>query len=442
MTAVSPPAPRSASWTNLAWWAKGLIGLLALYTVAHLVYSVTHYTIFSADMYRSRDFHRVFVEAQSWLETGVYPNSEVRYPPLYYLLLWPLTGMDFRAVTYLLYALQFLYFPAAGYFLVKAISPTPRPSALEYLLAMILIVNFQPFLETLAQHKVEGIEWLLICAALYAFRQRRDVVTGALICLAANLKYLPALLMFYFIWKREWKAVQGIAWMLAGIAAILLFVIGPERLWTSGIQYAWTFFAGSKIAGTRPEGCIEFQNLAGTVYRWFVDTNGMLKHFDTEGYIPVSHPRLALAIATSLKALLTVGYLAFVRRAWPASQRPARWNLYLIEISFTLLMIFVLASAGRVHYAILLLPAFLAGAFWLYHHPDRFPLRAKLLFWLAYGLTAMIVPGGLLNRLPPHPVWGTYHYYYYLWMSMPFYGDVLLGFFLWWCYRTFTRTDG
>ncbi len=426
-------------WSGLRRWQQGLVVAAVAYSLLHVAYSVCHYTIFSSDMYRSRDFERVFAEVVAWRQTGVLPSIDrVLYPPLYYVLLRPIAGLDFRTVTYLLYFLQFFYFPMALVFLVKAVSPSRTPSAFEYLIAAVLMINFQPFLETLAQHKVEGIELLLIGMALYAFRRQRDVWAGALICLAANLKYLPGVLVIYFMLKREWKVMQGVLLAMLACVVVLVPFYGLPGIWAYGAHYSLAFLFGHKYAGTMPEANIEWQSLFGMINRWFVTTAGMVKHFETEENAPVTHPQLTVGLTKVLQVVIGALYLFMIRRAWPRAEREQRWPVSICEIGLTVLMIFIFASAARVHYAILLLPAFIGAALLLLGAPRRSGTFERVLFVLAYSLTAMIIPGGALNRLPPHPVWGQYHSYMYLWMSMPFYGYVLLGVCLW---RLRSRVD-
>lgn len=441
MTDHSLTPRKPISWSTFPWWVKLLVILAVGYSVAHLGYSMWRYTIFSSDLYRSRDFERVFVQADIWRQTGVLPPfGMVLYPPLYYLLLAPLTNLGFRTVTYLLYVLQFIYFPLALVFLVKAASPARTPSAIEYLIAAVLTVNFQPFLETLAQHKVEGIELLLICLALYAFRKHRDVLAGSLVCVAANLKFLPGVLAGYFVVKREWKAMFGVLGTLLVCALVLLPAFGMQVLWSYGVQYPMTFLFGHSIPGTKAEANLEFQSLTGTINRWFVGPEGMAHHVRTQGDVPIAHAPLAFSLAAILKAIFGGLYLLLmVRRPSRPASREERWECTLLEWSLTLLMIFVLASAARIHYAILLLPAFVITAFLLYHHPQLFRWKERLLFALAYSMTGMLIPGGVLNRLPPHPLWGTKHSLAYLWMSFPFYGDLLLGLCMILCYRKLER---
>lgn len=428
------PHARAAS----SGWRTLLIGIAVCYSLVHLGYSMWRYSIFSNDpLYRARDLARVFEQAVALRQTGALPAPDVvLYPPFYYLLLWPLTSIDFRTLTYGFYVAQFVYVPAAVVLLVKAASPSQTPSAMAYLIAAVLTVNFQPFLETLALYKVEGIEFFLICLALSTFRKKRDGLTGALVAFAANLKYLPGILAVYFVLKRQWKVVGG---MLLGAvlvcAAIGASPLGIGGIWSYGIRYPLTFLFGHSLQGVRPEANLEFQSLSGTVNRWFVGTDRMLYTFVTDQYAPVTHPQLALTMAAIMKAVIGGLYVSWILRSWKASKQDGSWERSLLEVSMTLLLIVVFASAARIHYAILLLPAYVITALTLYHHPRLFQWKDKLLFALAYSLPAMIIPGGLLNRLPPNPLFGKYYAKFYLWMSLPFYGYGLLAVCILWCHR-------
>ena len=133
-------------------------------------------------------------------------------------------------------------------------------------------------------------------------------------------------------------------------------------------------------------------------------------------------------------------YLAFIlRRKRPGpSHRTEASELFLMEVSLTLLMIFVVAEGIKTHYGILLLPAFVFVGLILAEKWGFFHWTEKALFLAAYGLSAMLVPGGLLNLLPPHPLWGRQHASMYLFLSLPFYGYLLLGACILLCYHRLT----
>jgi UDP-N-acetylglucosamine 2-epimerase (non-hydrolysing) len=228
---------------------------------------------------------------------------------------------------------------------------------MAYVLAAVLTVNFHPFLETVALYKVEGLELFLICAALYAFKHKRDGVTGFLVVTAAGLKYLPGILILYFLVKREWRVVRGMLAACALYLLILLPIFGAETLWRY-VTYSLILLFGHSLQGTAAWASLEFQTLTGTVMRWFAGLAGMQENLSMQRWAPVPHAQAAFLIAGVLKFLLAGLYLSLIRRRWRPEERGARWLSYVYELSLTLIMIFVISPISLIHYAILLLPAF------------------------------------------------------------------------------------
>jgi hypothetical protein len=218
--------------------------------------------------------------------------------------------------------------------------------------------------------------------------------------------------------------------MLAGCALLvmcLLPIFGVKTLWTY-VTYTPVVLFGQSLQGTGPWASLEFQTLTGTVKRWFAGMAGMQENLSMQRWAPVPHAQAAFLIAGALKFLLVGLYIALIRRRWPKEERDVRWFDYLSELSLTLIMIFVVSPISLLHYAILLLPGFVYVGLILYQHPAVFRLREKVVFLTAYALTAVLIPGGVWNRLfPPHPLWGERHAWVYFWLSFPFYGYLLLG---------------
>lgn len=406
------------------WW-RLLVVLAVVYSALHVGYSMVTYNPISSP-YASGDFKRAYGEMMDWRSTGALDPKEVLHPPLYYVLLRPLALLDMATVVRILYVSQFLWYPLAVLLLVRIAAGGARPRASEYVLATVLLVNFQPFLETVAMHKVEGLEFVLLCLAIELFRRGRDALAGATVGLGANLKYLPVILGLYFLAKRERRVLAGM--LAAGaVCAALSIAVMSRAGWAAALRYPLTLAFAHQHEGNRPEANMEFQTLSGAISRAMVGRDGMLEHFRTQQHVPIPHPALAFRLATGLKLGILLLYFYAMRRRWPAAARQTYWPVILCELSLTLLLTLVIAQASKVHYNILVLPAFISTALLLWRHPQVLGWPERLLFGVAYGLTAMVIPGGLLNRLPPHPVWGSFHSFAYLWFSLPFLGNLILA---------------
>jgi len=404
--------------------------VVILYSAVHLGYSLWRYGPWDRDantFVYGADVRRPWMEARIWKETGFLDFNDTIYPPLYYALLLPLTNLEFRVVEPILYYSQFLFYLLAIWLMVKIAYLHQKPPPMAYGLATVLTVNFHPFLETLALYKVEGLEFFLICAALYAFMRKRDVLTGFLVVTAASFKYLPGILMLYFLVKREWRVVWGMLAACVVQVLVLLPIFGTDTLWRY-VPYTWDVLFGSITPGAKAAVSLEFQTLTGTINRWFAGLEGMRENLTFQRWAPVPNAEMAYRIIGMLKMALVGGYLYLIRRRWRVEERHAQWPAYLCEISLTLIMIFVVIPSTLLHYAILLLPAFVVIGLLLYQQPALFRLKEKVLFAVGYSLTAVVIPGGVWNWFfPPHPLWGQRHTWVYFWFSFPFYGYLLLG---------------
>lgn len=384
-----------------------------------------------------------------WRQSGEFRSTgwqagQVYYPPLYYTLLLPFSHLEFKVVAYFFYFLQFVLFTFAIVLMAKAVTNQRTPSLMEYGIAAVLTVNFHPLLETMAFHKVEGIEFFLICLAVYLFRKKRDLLCGAVLLLAANLKYLPGILIGYFLIKRQTRLLLGV--LAAGVVVFLALVpaLGLGTLWSYTVEYPLKVLFSPEPATNHVTAHLEWQSLSGTIYRLFSPpaTPEVLQYRLKYAIGPVAHGHLAFGIAAFLKVILGGLYLAFIRKRWSASQRDKQWAFYLLEISLTLLMIVVFAVATRPHYGILYLPAFVFVGLLLYQQWDLFHLKEKMLFFVAYSMSGMIFPGGLLNQLPAHPLWGKQYSTMYWWSSLLVYGYGLLGLCILLCYRRLLQARG
>lgn len=422
---------------------KALFLLLLAYSIAHFGYSVLRYnTIVYNSGYQELEAIDWKLPAKELLQT-----KADYYLPLYYALLVPVKwlNLDGRGVSHLSYFTQFILLYWALLLMVKVVSLSRIPSRMEYGIAFILTVNFQPFLELVALHSVEGKELLLICLAIYAFRRKWDALAGALLFLAANLKYLPGILIGYFLLKREYRVLAGVG--VASVISVLamLPILGLDGLWAYQIDYPLRLMFSPQVESNFVYGNVEWQTVSGTVNRLFsyVTPPHTFEYLLQTGVFPTAHPAWAFTIAMLMKVVLIGLYLAFVlRRRWSVKERETAWPFYLLEISMTLLMILVIVQAIRVHYCILFLPAFVFVALLIAQRWELFRAREKLLLGVAYGLCGRIILSGLLDRLPRHPLWGQDYANMYLWLSLPFYGYGMLAACIFLCARRLQRAQG
>ncbi|GEM_PF-4737161 len=425
---------------------KSFWGLALFYTLAHFGYSIAAYNPLTHPV-SVNDLRVTFLEAQHWRQTGdlvLLGGTNVFYGLLYYGFLALFSAFSFEQLILPFYLSQLVLFPLSIFFLMKAVA-RKRIGWKEIILAAVLTLNFGPFLESFASCKVECLEFYLICLAFYGFLKGWDWLAGAGVVSGMLMKYLPGFLGIYFLLKRKWKTVLWcLAWGLV-LSGALWAVFGGRIFWETGVGHFLALVFSPKVETNELIALLEWQTLSSTLNRLFAQTDSprmwdlVLK---TAGTAPVQHARWVIALALTLKMIFVGIYLWVIGRRWPTLNPKAQRLLYALEMSLTLLMTVILVQAVRIHHGIILLPAFLTTALLLFQYRGSFGRIEKALFLSAYALSAVLIPGGLLNRLPPSPIWGQSHARMYYWLSLPFYGYLLLFFCIVLCHRKLRSRPG
>lgn len=93
----------------------------------------------------------------------------------------------------------------------------------------IVMFNFNPLYEGLAQRVIEIFELLLIVIAFVLMRRDRQFASGFVIGVASMTKFLPLIFLPYFIVKRNWRALAGSLTAILPIAIVTQIVFGWEH---------------------------------------------------------------------------------------------------------------------------------------------------------------------------------------------------------------------
>lgn len=431
------------TWRGLGRWQKGLFALALLYSTLHLAYSVAVYNPIATPSISS-DFHVSYQEAAHWKKTGelkLMGATNMPYPIFFYWWISPLTAVPYASLSAGLYLAQFFLFAWALLLLVRTAAPDSIARPMELLVAFMLAVNFQPFLEILSQHKVEGLEFFLICAALFLYKKGKDLPSGTMIFVAAALKYLPGFLAIYFLLKREWRVLAGV--LLAAGVCVTAFILlhGAGTFWNLGVRQTLWLGLSPVAESNQMNAVFELQSLTQIVNRFFtrVDPASCKEMLQRAQSVWVTTPEAAWRTGMALKLLFFCLFLFWIRERYSPLYRRRAWPVVLLEISLALAMIPILFKPFRLQYGILLLPAFVTTGLIMLEHWQRLKRTEKILFGVGYCLSGMLIPGGLLNRLPPHPLWGNSYARLYAWWGFPFYGYLLLGISALVCLRRLQR---
>ncbi len=220
-----------------------------------------------------------------------------RYPPLTAQLVLPLTYLDDRTAGTLWLLLSGLAFAASAWLMGK-VSHAPQGPAL----ALGLMLIFVPALTTLHAGQVNGFVLLALTAGYWGLERRNDLAAGIGIAVAALLKLVPAALLLYLFWRKQWRPA-----VIALAAATLLMLTAPVTFSPDTLSAYWRNFFVMGEPGTlfaMPPN----QSLNGLWAR-------LLGGYVADGTIYRIYLLSALAVV-----------VAAITLCWPMRRLPAWWR--------------------------------------------------------------------------------------------------------------------
>ena len=188
------------------------------------------------------------------------------------------------------------------------------------------------------------IAFLLALAAFFYFRGSKAAAGATLACGAA-LKIYPALFLFYFLRKKQWRAIAGLALCSLGLGLLSIALFGFETVRYYTIELLPRYLAGEVI---NPYD-IHWSSFTALLHRMFLFEPELNPH-------PWVHLPVAYAVLQPLcQALL------FVPTLWLISSSPAapakeklEWGTYVV------LLLILSTSPAPYHFCALIVAGVLA----------------------------------------------------------------------------------
>lgn len=368
-----------------------------LYSLAHFVHGAWGYQGYG-------DFFLILNSVRSWIATGQLWVDFGAYPPVHTLLMYPLAGLSDRHVALVMHTVNIICLVTIVIGLRRM---APEVKTRHWLLVVVpLVLNYRPLLYALSMIKIEVFELAVMVLAVLAYRRRRDGVSGALLAFAAMVKLLPAVLIAYFVWKREWRVVAGA--VLTGITLVMVTVIAFGV--SANVEY-YRHLVGDRFSLS----WVDNQSWTAAILRLFAS-------FPPVAAFPtVPDGGAAHAVVTLGKGIFLVTLLVLTR-----GRLAARETLRLdCEIALWLVAMPVLSGFFRDYYAIYLLPAYVFLARFAAAVDGDFVAPVLTLGAVSYVLVGQGFPLGVLTRLPS-PVSGVGNLDLFFHFSMPFLGYLAL----------------
>ena len=313
---------------------------IAIPLLVLIAFGAGHQMVSRADISsnRSSDFRVFLAAARETLSGGqnLYTFTDSQglhyiYPPTFAVLITPLAALPQEAAATVWYLLNLLLLAATLNVTVRMLTPVGKRRKWGTLL-FPLIITAEPTLATLTRGQV-GIVMLACCVfALHWHRKAQPFVAGLLVAFATILKIYSGLILFYFLIRRDWRALAGSA--VGAIVFGFLIpapVLGPRLTlvhWRAWITTIVLPFLSSRTEDSPLYG--ELQNLDIMRNQSMLAT---MKHFGTIAGITgsgVTWIKLA-AVVLAVAALILLA-IAWRREGDGGNDYrvPMQWSLALI----------------------------------------------------------------------------------------------------------------
>jgi hypothetical protein len=256
----------------------------------------------------------------------------------------------------------------------------------------LIVLNFSPAYEALFQRNAELFELILITFAMWAFLRDKQSLAGVLIALAAGIKFLPGVIIIYFLISKQKRAAKSAMLVLALIVITTQISLGWQH--NATLTYLVTgndpYF--ENIYHTIPTN----QSVTGLVIRTMVDIG-----IDS-GHILVSR--------------VTIVSLGILLALWIWRQRDT--NNWMLHWSVLLVGVVFLLPHNQPYYLSLLIPAYIIA---LRELSLGSPAWHWMIFWCSYLAVGWPIPLSLIQRFWFQDIWLIQSLYRW---SVPVYGAI------------------
>lgn len=317
-------------------------------------------------------------------------------PPFVLMLLVPLSKLGFLPAGIIWAVLKASGFTLAMAFLLR----TLREQGIRIPLGVLIaagIFGIRPIISDLQHANLNIFMMIWVALAWAYFLSGKDLLAGAFVALAIVTKVTPALLLVYFLYKRQWKVCFGTAIGLALVFLVIpsLYVgfsknIELHRNWYHMLAepYARHGWATIEIAN---------QSLYGVLLR-ILSNAGLLtiEHMSVNQAMEIGMEDMArpvTALGNLIRPCITVGVIGSL--AWLCRHRIQRRADIRIWLEFALVLVAMLLMGERTwkHHATTLPIVYLAVWYVLTCLPWPPRFRAGCVAALAVQF-AFLVAGG------------------------------------------------
>ncbi len=317
-------------------------------------------------------------------------------PPFVLMLLVPLSKLGFLSAGIIWAVLKTGGFTLAMAFLLR----TLREQGIRIPLGVLIaagIFGLRPIISDLQHANLNIFMMIWVALAWACFLRGQDLLAGTFIALAIVTKVTPALLLVYFLYKRQWKICLGAA---IGLALVFLIIPGLYVGFARNIELHrnWYHMLAEPFA-RHGWATIEIanQSLYGVLLR-ILSNAGLLsiEHMSINQAMEIGMEEMArpvTALGNLIRPCITIGVLGSL--AWLCRHRIQRRADIRVWLEFSLVLVAKLLMGERTwkHHATTLPIVYLAVWYVLTCLPWSPRFRAGCVAALAVQF-AFLVAGG------------------------------------------------
>ncbi|HEV3143573.1 MAG TPA: glycosyltransferase family 87 protein [Gemmataceae bacterium] len=355
-----------------------------------------------------------------------YPN-----PPIMALMLRPLAELPAVVGALIWFYLKVAMAAAAFWACMRMIEAggAPFPTMAK---AAALLLCASPLIGDLQHGNINILILFLVVTSLYSFHRGYDWPAGILLALAICCKATPALFVFYFLWKRQWKLLAG---CLVGMALFLLFVPGIVLGWQENLALLESWY-GQMIVPFLRDGIITSehpnQSLPGVLCRLLTHSPSFCA-YPNDVYTPSEYHNLLSLSMNQVHWLIRLMQGLFALLVIFLCRQPAKvrggWRLC-AEFGIICLGMLIFSERTWKHHSVVLLLPFAVLTYSLANQAWSRRKKAVVISLLGVVLALMLSASGIGSERAADlaQVYGVY-----LWAFL-----ILLGLQAWmlWMERT------
>ena len=168
-----------------------------------------------------------------WDGVAVFNHSRFLYPPLTAMIFSVFSLLEYSSAKYLWNILNFLFVTSALLLLMKAFIKKLNFDLL--VIALLVLLNFFPFITMLERGQVDGLNLLLITTAIILTKRKDSFPAGVVLAIATLFKLYVVLLIPFMLIAKKPRAVWGYVSGVIVLSLLSFLLTGYER----NVQYVF-----------------------------------------------------------------------------------------------------------------------------------------------------------------------------------------------------------